>query len=243
MFTGYVKFPGHSRCFAVWFCSCPFSSICNWNYICSAKCSQFPDHSQFSVVLLCLYSFSIPCNWNYICSAKCSQTVLSSQVTRRVQVCDCSSVDCSSVLLPPTHRHNDFPWHVMIDFEGRMEGWDMRKNMWDYFQHRPSHPSQTDIPRIRQGLLGAQVSARCFRCLVVLVDGFTIWLHRAFLWCLHVEQLIVHSFPLPPFLVRHMHAQTPTLQPQNPWLSHFLTLRPSLWASLSGTFLLEGRML
>ena len=26
--------------------------------------------------------------------------------------------------------------------------------------------------------------------------------------------------------VRHTHAQTPTLQPQNPWLSHFLTLWP-----------------
>ena len=34
------------------------------------------------------------------------------------------------------------------------------------------------------------------------------------------------SFPLSPIFVRHTHAQTPTLQPQNPWLSHFLTLRP-----------------
>ena len=63
-------------------------------------------------------------------------------------------------LFCPMHRHNDFPFHVMIDFEGRMEGWDMRKNMWDYFQHRPDNPSQTDIPRIQQGLLGAQVSVR-----------------------------------------------------------------------------------
>ena len=28
--------------------------------------------------------------------------------------------------------------------------------------------------------------------------------------------------PLSLFFVRHTHAQTPTLQPQNPWLSHFL---------------------
>ena len=45
----------------------------------------------------------------------------------------------------------------MIDFEGRMAGWDLRQNMWDYFQSRPEHPSQTDIPRIREGILGAQV--------------------------------------------------------------------------------------
>ena len=29
-----------------------------------------------------------------------------------------------------------------------------------------------------------------------------------------------------PLFVRHTHAQNPTLQPQNPWLSHFLTLWP-----------------
>ena len=36
----------------------------------------------------------------------------------------------------------------------------------------------------------------------------------------------LQSFPLSPLFMRHMHAQTPTLQPQNTWLSHFLTLRP-----------------
>ena len=34
----------------------------------------------------------------------------------------------------------------------------------------------------------------------------------------------LQSFPLSPLFVRHTHAQNPTLQPQNPWLSHFLTL-------------------
>ena len=34
----------------------------------------------------------------------------------------------------------------------------------------------------------------------------------------------LQSFPLSPLFVRHTHAQTPALQPQNPWLSHFLTL-------------------
>ena len=34
------------------------------------------------------------------------------------------------------------------------------------------------------------------------------------------------SFPLSLLFVRHMHAPTPTPLPQNPWLSHFLTLWP-----------------
>ena len=36
----------------------------------------------------------------------------------------------------------------------------------------------------------------------------------------------LQSFPLSPLFVRHTHAQNPSLQPQNPWLSHFLTLWP-----------------
>ena len=40
------------------------------------------------------------------------------------------------------------------------------------------------------------------------------------------EQVSLQSFPLSPLFVRHTHAQNPTLQPQNPWLSHFLTLWP-----------------
>ena len=36
----------------------------------------------------------------------------------------------------------------------------------------------------------------------------------------------LQSLPLSPLFIRHTHAQTPTLQPQNPWLSHFLTLWP-----------------
>ena len=58
--------------------------------------------------------------------------------------------------------------------------------------------------------------------------------------CLHVLQrnhrfrpllsfwatMPLQSFPLSPLFVRHTHAQTPTLQPQNAWLSHFLTLWP-----------------
>ena len=36
----------------------------------------------------------------------------------------------------------------------------------------------------------------------------------------------LQSFPLSPLFVRHMHAQNPMLQLQNPWLLHFLTLWP-----------------
>ncbi|KAK7115632.1 dipeptidase 1-like [Littorina saxatilis] len=75
--------------------------------------------------------------------------------------------------VPMVDGHNDFPWHVMLDFGGRMEGWDMRKNMWDYFQHRPDHPSQTDIPRIRQGLLGAQLWSVFTNCSAQYRDGVT----------------------------------------------------------------------
>ena len=38
--------------------------------------------------------------------------------------------------------------------------------------------------------------------------------------------LNLQSFPLSPLFVRHTHAQYPTFQPQNLWLSHFLTLWP-----------------
>ena len=36
----------------------------------------------------------------------------------------------------------------------------------------------------------------------------------------------LQSFPLSPLFIRHTQAQNPTLQLQNPWLSHFLTLWP-----------------
>ena len=36
----------------------------------------------------------------------------------------------------------------------------------------------------------------------------------------------LQSFPLSPLFVRHTHAQTPVLQQQSPWLSHFFTLWP-----------------
>ena len=36
----------------------------------------------------------------------------------------------------------------------------------------------------------------------------------------------LQSFLLSPLFIRHMHTQTPTLQLQNPWLSHFLTFWP-----------------
>ena len=39
--------------------------------------------------------------------------------------------------------------------------------------------------------------------------------------------LSYYTFPILPLFARHTHAQTPTLHPQNPWLSRFLTLRPS----------------
>ena len=42
----------------------------------------------------------------------------------------------------------------------------------------------------------------------------------------------LQSFPLSLLFVRHTHAQNPTLQPQNPWLSHFLTLWPHIWNNL-----------
>ena len=38
--------------------------------------------------------------------------------------------------------------------------------------------------------------------------------------------LPLQSFPLSPLFVRHTHAQTPVLQPQNLWLLHFLILWP-----------------
>ena len=61
-------------------------------------------------------------------------------------------------------------------------------------------------------------------------------------YCLHVLQrnhrfhslwsfwaaTLLQSFLLSPLFVRHTHAQNPTLQPQNPWLSPFFTLWPPL---------------
>ena len=42
----------------------------------------------------------------------------------------------------------------------------------------------------------------------------------------------LQSFLLSPLFVRHTHAQNPTPQPQNPWLSHFLTLCPHILNNL-----------
>ena len=40
------------------------------------------------------------------------------------------------------------------------------------------------------------------------------------------ELLPLQFFRLSPLFVRQTHTETPTLQPQNPWISHFLTLWP-----------------
>jgi len=37
--------------------------------------------------------------------------------------------------------------------------------------------------------------------------------------------LMLHSFPFSALFIRHMHAQTPMLQPLNPWFLHFLTFQ------------------
>lgn len=66
--------------------------------------------------------------------------------------------------VPLVDGHNDLAWHVFLDFDGRMEGWDLRNNMWNYFKHRPDNPSQTDIPRMKQGLLGAQLWSAYTNC-------------------------------------------------------------------------------
>ncbi|KAK7109046.1 hypothetical protein V1264_013162 [Littorina saxatilis] len=75
--------------------------------------------------------------------------------------------------VPLIDGHNDLAWHLMIDFEGQMNGWDLQKDMWNYFQPRPKHPSQTDIPRIREGLLGAQMWSAYSDCIAQYRDAVT----------------------------------------------------------------------
>ncbi|XP_025094616.1 dipeptidase 1-like isoform X1 [Pomacea canaliculata] len=75
--------------------------------------------------------------------------------------------------VPLTDGHNDLAWHLLIDFEGQMSGWDLSKNMWDYFLPRAKHPSQTDIPRIREGLLGAQMWSAYSDCRSQYKDAVT----------------------------------------------------------------------
>ena len=70
----------------------------------------------------------------------------------------------------------------------------------------------------------------CWRTLVLHNDIST--LIYAFYLDTDIRHLIFLSYctltvlPALSALREHTHAQTPTLQPQNPWLSHFLTLRP-----------------
>ena len=42
----------------------------------------------------------------------------------------------------------------------------------------------------------------------------------------------VQPFPLSPLFIRHTHTQTPTLQPQNSWLSLFSWFGPHIWNNL-----------
>ena len=54
-------------------------------------------------------------------------------------------------------------------------------------------------------------------------SSLSFWRNQIYFWT--TTPLL--SFPLAPFFIRHTRVQTRTLQPQNPWLSHFLTLRSS----------------
>ncbi|KAK7474759.1 hypothetical protein BaRGS_00033991 [Batillaria attramentaria] len=73
--------------------------------------------------------------------------------------------------VPLIDGHNDFAWHVMLEYEGRLEGWNMSENMWKYFHPLPDHPSQTDIPRIREGKLGAQMWSAYSDCKAQYLDA------------------------------------------------------------------------
>ena len=56
-------------------------------------------------------------------------------------------------------RHNDFPWNVQTDFDGQLSAFDMEEDMcFQFVKHVNS--CHTDIPRLREGRVGAQVQKK-----------------------------------------------------------------------------------
>ncbi|XP_041367644.1 dipeptidase 1-like [Gigantopelta aegis] len=66
--------------------------------------------------------------------------------------------------VPLVDGHNDLPWHTMQAFKGQLSGLNLKHDTRTQFPYDPTNPSQTDIPRLRQGLLGAQMWSGYTRC-------------------------------------------------------------------------------
>ncbi|XP_013391152.1 dipeptidase 1-like [Lingula anatina] len=61
--------------------------------------------------------------------------------------------------VPLVDGHNDFPWHIRLDtaINGSLARLNMSQDLRKVLKYRAKfHPSQTDIPRIKKGRLGAQ---------------------------------------------------------------------------------------
>ncbi|XP_070575857.1 dipeptidase 1-like [Ptychodera flava] len=63
--------------------------------------------------------------------------------------------------VPLVDGHNDLPWQLKLHFDNRLENIDMYESTADKFDEGYGH---TDIPRLRQGMVGAQFWAAYVAC-------------------------------------------------------------------------------
>ncbi|ESO95223.1 hypothetical protein LOTGIDRAFT_239451 [Lottia gigantea] len=73
--------------------------------------------------------------------------------------------------VPLVDGHNDLAWHIEMSYNGDLQQFDLTKDMRKYFPYNPKHPSQTDIPRIKRGHLGAQLWSAYSPCYNQYKDG------------------------------------------------------------------------
>lgn len=76
--------------------------------------------------------------------------------------------------VPLIDGHNDFVWQIQINFRGQLAKFDMNQDMREQLWFKPeNHPSQTDISRLRQGMLGAQIWSAYSNCYTQFKDAVT----------------------------------------------------------------------
>ncbi|XP_071096769.1 dipeptidase 1-like [Haliotis cracherodii] len=75
--------------------------------------------------------------------------------------------------VPLVDGHNDLGWHIIKNFKGDLEKVDLKKDTRSQFPVDPEFLAQTDIPRIRQGELGAQMWSAWTPCEFQYKDSIT----------------------------------------------------------------------
>ncbi|XP_013391153.1 dipeptidase 1-like [Lingula anatina] len=91
-----------------------------------------------------------------VISVSLAVTLMPTRTTREARM---QTVNDILDRVPLVDGHNDFPWHIRLDtaINGSLSRLNMSQDLRKVLRYRAKfHPSQTDIPRIKKGRLGAQ---------------------------------------------------------------------------------------